>query len=57
VRVSDDQRRAVYRMNAQKSTGPKTVEGKARSRRNATKHGLRADANVMDHEDSEAVEA
>ena len=30
------------RRNAQKSTGPKTDEGKARVRRNAFKHGMTA---------------
>ena len=30
------------RLNAQKSTGPKTDEGKARVRRNAVKHGMTA---------------
>lgn len=30
------------RLNAQKSTGPKTEQGKANSSRNATKHGLHA---------------
>jgi hypothetical protein len=36
------------RSNAQKSTGPRTAEGKAASRRNAFKHGL---ASVHVHED------
>src|SRR5580704_13702448 len=33
---------AANRRNAQKSTGPKTVLGKNRSRRNATTHGVLA---------------
>ena len=39
--ISDRQREA-NRANAQRSTGPKTVEGKERSRLNALKHGLAA---------------
>jgi hypothetical protein len=39
------------RTNAQKSTGPKTPEGKARTAQNATKHGLTASATLITGED------
>ena len=39
------------RMNAQKSTGPKTPEGKAKSRRNALQHGLTAKSCMLADED------
>jgi len=47
------------RANAQKSRGPKTAEGKARSRLNALKHGLRAEVvnPVAPHEDPAELEA
>jgi hypothetical protein len=37
-------RRAANRLNAAKSTGPRSAEGKAAASRNALKHGLRAQA-------------
>jgi hypothetical protein len=41
------------RQNAQKSTGPKTPEGKARSRRSALKHGLAGQGLVMPEDQEE----
>ena len=38
------------RLNARKSTGPKTAEGKAAVAQNAIKHGLFAQENVMECE-------
>src|SRR5688572_19028018 len=40
--MSSRKRIAANRRNARKSTGPRTEEGKARSSRNATTHGLTA---------------
>jgi len=44
------------RMNAQKSTGPRTPEGKERASRNAVKHGLLAREAVIQGEDPEEFE-
>jgi hypothetical protein len=41
------------RANAALSTGPRTLDGKAASSRNATKHGLSSAFRVLAHEDQE----
>lgn len=58
--MASDRRITVNRLNAKKSTGPKTEGGKQHSRRNALRHGLTAEAiiNVLeDPADYEAFEA
>jgi hypothetical protein len=42
---------AANRENAQKSTGPRTAEGKRRTRRNALRHGLTAETIIEGLED------
>ena len=44
------------RRNAQKSTGPRTDEGKDKVRLNALKHGLTATTVVLPHEDAGAYQ-
>ena len=44
---------ATNRLNAQKSTGPRTAEGKATVAQNAVTHGLRAQAVVFPGEESD----
>ena len=44
---------AANRRNAQLSTGPKTEEGKSRSRRNAVRHGLTAETVIVALESAE----
>lgn len=45
---TSEKRISANRKNAKKSTGPKTERGKARSRRNAIKHGFFADQEPLD---------
>ncbi len=48
---------AANRANAERSTGPRTEEGKEKSAQNALKHGLCAERVVIDEEDREEWEA
>ncbi len=52
--MSSKRKSAANRRNAQRSTGPKTPEGKAASAQNATSHGLSSSFTVLPHEDHEA---
>src|SRR3954454_19905568 len=49
-------RAEISRPNGSKSTGPKTPEGKSRSKFNAVKHGLSAKTLVLPGEDGEAFQ-
>jgi hypothetical protein len=49
-------RAEINRRNAQRSTGPRTAEGKSRSRFNALKHGLTAKTAVLPGEDAAAYQ-
>src|SRR5262245_33570645 len=51
--LSAKQRRA-NRRNARKSTGPRTPEGKAKSSKNATTHGIFCESIVIEGEDQNA---
>ena len=54
---SSPARVAANRANAQKSTGPRTEAGKARSRANAVKHGLTGAGIALPGEDAATIEA
>ena len=55
--MSSEKQIAANRANARRSTGPNTSSGKARSRMNAWKHGLRAEKVVIAGEDAEDLQA
>ena len=49
-------RASINLRNAQKSTGPRTPEGKSRSRFNAVKHGMTAKTLVLPDEDADVLQ-
>jgi hypothetical protein len=51
--MSSEKQILANRLNAQKSTGPKTANGKAASRTNAFKHGLLSEDVIIPGEDPE----
>ena len=55
--TSSERKIASNRANASHSTGPRTPAGKAKTRMNALKHGLRAEQVVIPGEDPKAFEA
>lgn len=55
--MASTKQRAANRANAQHSTGPKTVQGKARSSANSLRHGLFARETLLKDEPAELFEA
>ena len=54
--MTSEKQKASNRRNAQHSTGPKTVKGKASISRNAIKHGLSARVPVLPDEEPQAFQ-
>ena len=55
--MPSDRQLAANRLNAQKSTGPRTLEGKTRSSQNAFKTGIHAESQIIRGETAEAFQA
>jgi hypothetical protein len=55
--MSNDKQLRANRANAQKSTGPRTEEGKQRSRLNGLRHGLTGQVSIMTDENRAAHDA
>jgi hypothetical protein len=55
--MATDRQIAANRLNARKSTGPRTAEGRERVRRNAVRHGLTARTVVAAFEDENEFKA
>jgi len=54
--LTTEKQKQANKANAQKSTGPRTADGKSRSKLNALKHGLTAKSPVLPDEDPAAYE-
>jgi hypothetical protein len=55
--MASDKQIIANRLNAQKSTGPRTTNGKRNSRRNALRHGLTAERTIAVIENAADYEA
>ena len=55
--MTSEKQKTANRANAQKSTGPRTDNGKSRSAQNALQHGLTATTSVLPDEDEAVFEA
>ncbi|NLE37262.1 MAG: hypothetical protein GX621_04480, partial [Pirellulaceae bacterium] len=55
--MTTERQSIANRQNALQSTGPRTPEGKAVSRMNALRHGLRSEAVILPDEDVDEYEA
>src|SRR3954453_153497 len=53
--LTPEERREINIKNASHSTGPRSPEGRRRASLNAIKHGLRAEALALPHEDVEEL--